>query len=317
MPFIPDPPDKKGHFVPDSPSLMKRGWDALKKPAEMSQQGLEMLSEELKPTPEFTGNLPRDVIKNYPSFSASVLSKVAPGFINRASLVGMGLTSGLQGIAAIPKVQEAASEIGGQLESAAGSPKGTLKQGFESVKNFFGPGRKAASPVYESARPFTEHPELKNILDNKEYIDKARQLAEEGKLAPFEAFKARQGTDSLVGKKSIVQDAVHQLRDVFDPIAKSDSRIAQGDEMFQKGLRNEALRGLLPKNKYGTTSAFKTGIMAAVPGMGWALSPIVQGAGATGLGALVRMNPAIGGVISRLLAEMRQRETQQSQLGTK
>lgn len=289
-------------FDEQKPGLMRQGWEALKKPAEMSQRGLEMISEGLKPTPEFTGNLPRDIIKNYPSFSANVLSKVAPSFINRASLVGMGALGGIKGLGAIPQVREAVSELGGQLESAAGSPTGTLKQGFQSVKNFFGPGKKAASSIYESARPFTTHPELKDVFENKQLIEKSLELAKRGNLSPFEAFNARKAVSSLFGKSAYSEDVLNNLYKTFDEIAKTDSKIAQGDQVFQSGLKNQALRGFLPKNKYGSTSAFKTGIMAGVPGAALALSPIIQGSAATGLGALTRLPPELASLISALVS---------------
>ncbi len=273
------------------PSLMNKisGWS--KMPEKMAGATLDVMKEQV-PT-------------KFGKAAVNVLSKTMPPTYSRLNLAMMGGLEGLSALSSLAKVRGAGSELAGQLESAAGSPKGTLKQGYESASNFFGAGRKAASPTYESARPFTTHPELENVFENKQMIEKSMELAKRGELSPFEAFNARKAVGKLFGKSGYSDDVLNKMSNTFDEIAKTDPRIAKGDVQFAGGLKNEALRGLLPKNKYGTTSAFKTGIMAGVPGVGWALSPIVQGAGATGLGALTRMNPAIAAIISSLLANSR------------
>lgn len=280
-------------------------WGALQKPEQMSRQGLQQIAQMI-PEGKVTGDLPMDLLRGTPRIAANTMAEAAPGFVSRGSLLGMGALGGLKGLSAIPQVRGAASELAGQLESAAGSPKGTLEHGFESAKNMFGPGKKAASPIYESARPWTVHPELQDVFENKQMIEKSMELAKQGKLSPFEAFTARKAVGKLMGKSGYSDDVLTQMRNTFDAIAKTDSKIAQGDVQFATGLKNQSLRGILPKNKYGTTSAFKTGIMAAVPGVGTALSPIVQGAGATGLGALTRMPPEIAALISSLMQQGKQ-----------
>jgi hypothetical protein len=282
------------------PSMMQRGWDALKRPEQMSRQGLGQLAA-MVPEGKITGNLPMDLLRGSPRIAANTLAEAAPGFISRGAIMGSGALAGLKGLSFLPKVRAAAGELAGQFESAAGSPKGTLARGFESAKNFFGPGRKSASPLYESARPFTVHPELQDVFENKQMIEKSMELAKKGQLSPFEAFNARRGIDKLMGKSGYSEDMLHQMRQMFDEIVKTDPKLAAGDVQYAGGMKNEALRGFLPKNKYGTTSAFKTGIMAGVPGAAAVLSPIVQGAVATALGAGVRARPTIAAIIAKLL----------------
>jgi hypothetical protein len=288
-------------FDEQKPGLLKRGWQVLGRPEQMSRQGLEQIAQMI-PEGKITGNLPADLARGTPRILANTMAKAAPGFVNRGSLLGMGALGGIKGLSMLPKVRGAAAEFGGQLESAAGSPSGTLAHGFESAKNFFGAGKKAAGPIYESARPFTTHPELKDVFENKQLIEKSLDLAKKGNLSPFEAFNARKAVSSLFGKSAYSEDVLNSLYKTFDDVAKTDSRIQQGDQVFQTGLKNQSLRGILPKNKYGSTSAFKTGVMAAVPGAGWALSPIVQGASATGLGGLTRLPPELAALISSLFS---------------
>lgn len=290
---------------PAKQGLGSRAWAALAKPEQMSREGLQQLAQFI-PEGKITGNMAGDIARGTPRIMANTLAKAAPGFVSRGSLVGMGALGGLKGLAAIPEMRSAASEVGGQLESAAGSPKGTLQQGFDSANNFFGAGKKSAQPLYEAARPFTTHPELADVFENKQMIEKSMELAKKGDLSPFEALNARKGIDKLMGKAGYSEDTLLKMRRVFDEIAKSDSNIEAGDVQYQHGLKNESLRSILPKNKYGSTSAFKTGIMAAVPGVGLALSPAVQGTLATALGAAVRANPEIASLISQLLTKQRQ-----------
>jgi hypothetical protein len=278
-----------GGGQPQTPSIGSQisGWS--KMPEKMAGATLDVMKDQVS-NPIGKGAL-------------NLLSKTLPPTYSRLNLGLMGALEGGQALSKLPQIKNAGSELAGQLESAAGSPKGTLKHGFESAKNFFGAGKKSAGPAYESARPLSVHPELQDVFETKQMLEKSMELARRGELSPYEAFNARKSLDKLFGKSGYSEDVLTQMRKTFDSLAKSDSRIARGDATFAQGLKNESLRGILPKNKYGSTSAFKTGIMAAVPGIGTLLSPIVQGAGATGLGALSRMNPATIALLNSLMQQ--------------
>lgn len=157
---------------------------------------------------------------------------------------------------------------------------------------------------------------MREQIRAERFVIKAEKLAKKGMLSPEDALEARKAVDVLEGSKTAVPRRIFELRKTFDESWKATAGGAEADKAYQRAIQSEALRNLLPKNKYGTTSTLKTGIMAALPGVGALLSPIVQGAGAAGLGlgvkginALAR-NPALVTLLNSL---MRQGQSQQTQ----
>jgi hypothetical protein len=241
----------------------------------------------------------------------NLLSKTIPPTFSRLNLGLMGGLEGAQALSRVPKVAEMGRGLAGQLESAAGSPKGTLEHGFESMKNFFGKGKSAAGPMYKEAGS-VKGGLLGGMYKPEEIVDTVNAALKEGKpIHPSEALKYRKAIDILSKSGKYVKDELFEMRNTADEVVKQSEKYRMADPIYKRGMLNEALRGVLPKNKYGTTSAFKTAIMAGVPGMGALLSPAVQGAGATALGGLLRMNPAVIALLNSLLSQGSSQTSQQ------
>lgn len=294
----PPPADTSGSFpeisaiANSNKPLRGKLWDAAQVPSQMAERGLQSMAEGLKPTPEYTGNLPRDIIKNYPSFSADVLSKVAPGFINRTSLLTAGAAKGLQ--TAAPLISAAGRGVAGQVESLTGAKPGALGAAWNDATTMFSKGRKATGAGYNEAEDAGMN--LKDQLaaspifggDPKSDVQIVRQsyrASKAGTLSTGEAFEARKAADALKGSKAVNQTMLAKAREAFDQIAKQDDAIASTDPAFRKAVMGESLRKILPQNVHGGTSAFKIGIMTALEKMG-----------ISGKAALALMSPAAAGV---------------------
>lgn len=296
-------------------------WNTLQVPSQMAQRGLSQLSEELKPNPEYTGNMARDLIKNYPSMSADVLSKVAPSFIDRTSLLTAGASQAIKGT--VPLAKAVGSGIAGQLEQVAGTAPGAVSGAFKDASLIFSPGKKTAGAVYEAGKTGGKMAEnLANIPKKDEFLDIASKLADEGKLPPETALEGRKIAGKLLSKGggSYTEDYLRGLVSKFDDIAKSNENIAKADSIYSRGVKAQSLRNLMPQNKYGGASAFKMGIITALNEMGMSgrvigalMSPLAVGAGATALGAVARplgtiiTNPAAAvtaGVISEYISRI-------------
>ena len=277
-------------------SPVMKAWQMLNVPSQMAQRGLQSMAEGLKPEPEITGNLVRDVAMNYPSFSADVLSKAVPGFVSRASLLTAGGAKALQALRPVGSV--VGQGVAGQLESATGSNPGSLARAWNDPTLILAQGKKAAGPLYEAGKTGGEMAaNLKNIPTKEQFLEVASKLADEGKLPPETALEGRKIAGKLLSKGGgkYTEDFLRGLVGKFDAIAKSSKDISAGDAAYRRGLDAASLRKLLPQNKYGGTSAFKTGIMSVL-GPSWAglLSPAVHGAVSTlgGLTARVVTSPA-------------------------
>lgn len=296
-----------------------KAWDALAKPEQMSRQGLGMIAN-MVPGVEPTGNKLHDIALNIPKVGAESVAEFAPSMVSRPSLLSMGALGALKGVSAIPGIGNAASEVGGQLESLVGSPKGTLAKGYENASNFFGPGKKAAQKFYQAAE--ARFPSGASIFQGmykpEEIVDKARQvLSSGGKLEPMEGLAYRKAVDNLAKTGRYVKDEIFNMRDEADAIAKGDRLVRKGDELYKSGIQNQALRRPLPLTQTGKTATVKSGAMAGamlIPGLGKILaalySPLVHGATATGLGALTRMNPTTMAALNSLVQQGLQRKPQ-------
>lgn len=269
---------------------------------------------------EPTGNLPMDVAKALPRIGSEVAAEYYPGYLSPASLLTMGGLKGAQ--YAGPRTREALQGLGAQMENMVGSPAGTLEAAAGDSTRVFQKGRKAAQPFYEAAKAklpemaddaLAWNPEEVAARHVEEVYNTAVQKAAGNTLTPVEALEGRKGADAMLGMKKYAKDALHKGRKLLAKIAKTDENIAKGDVLHEAGMKNEALRRILPQNKYGGTSAFKLGVMTAlkfIPGIGPLLaaqmSPIVQGAEAAAGGLVARHgviplinNPrAVGGLIA-------------------
>lgn len=281
-------------------SLPQKAWQGFQVPAQMAQRGLQQMSEGLKPTPEFTGNLPRDIAMNYPSFSANVLSKVAPTFVDRASIVTAGASKLLQ--AARPIGSVIGKEIAGGLESATNANPGSLGRAWNDATLIFGKGKKAAGPMYEAGKAELEQGAsiFKDMYKPDEIISTAQDyLSKGGKLEPAEALVYRKALDVAGRSRNVVKDGLVAMRGEADAMAKASDNISAGDAAYRRGLDAESLRRWVPQNKYGGSSAFKMAMMgfltkALGPAGAGLLSPVVHGGLATagGLASKVATNPS-------------------------
>lgn len=277
-------------------SLPQKLWQGLQIPSQMAQRGLEGMSEGLKPEPEFTGNLPRDIVANYPSFSADVLSKAAPGFINRTSLLLAGGAKALQ--AARPIGSAIGQGIAGQLESATNANPGSLGRAWNDPTLIIGKGKKAAGALYEAGKAELEAGTniFKDMYKPDEIVATAQDyLSKGGKLEPAEALVYRKALDILGKSRNVVKDGLIAMREGADEAVKASENLSAADATYRRGLDSESLRRALPQNKYGGSSAFKMALMHALgPSYAGLLSPVVHGALATagGLAARVATNPA-------------------------
>lgn len=296
---------------PDTRSIASKIWDAAKWPEEKSAEGLQMISEGLKPNPEITGNLPRDIVMNYPSLSANVLSKVAPGFVSRGALATAGASKALQ--TAMPLVSAVGEGIGKQVESVSGALPGSLKYAFQNPGVMLSRGKAAAGPLYDAAKAEMAPAEslFKGMYKPQEIVDSAQQyLGKGGQLQPPEALMYRKALDKLMGSKNVVIDELIPMRREADAMAKASENIAQADPMYQRGRYAESLRNLIPQNKGGGASTFKLGIMTALENMGIPgklglalMSPAIAGVGSSLAGAVepIATNPRAMTAIQQLI----------------
>jgi hypothetical protein len=237
----------------------------LKAPEKMSKQGLDMIANA---TPEtvggpMTGNLPLDLLKGTPKVLAETAAQVAPGFVSKGAILTAGAMQGLK--AATPLIKMAARGTGSQLESLSGAAPGMTKAAAEAP--LLNPiqlqhGRKAASAIYEAGKEIGGgiSPEFTQESDKLQFVKKAVEKAARGELTPEEALEARKELDRI--KKTVPGIFYRTNKAVLEPI--SDQVFASADEAHRAGIMAESSRQIMPQNKYGGTSAFKTGIITAL-----------------------------------------------------
>lgn len=300
----PQAPDMSGSFPEASAiagsdaSLPQKAWQMAQVPSQMATRGLEQIRDATKPSPEFTGNLARDVVMNYPSFSADVLSKFAPGFIDRTSALVGGASKLLQ--AARPIGSMIGKSVAGQAENVTNAVPGTLAKAWNDPTLIFAKGKSAAGPMYEAGKAEMQGASIFKDMYKPDEIIKAGQeyLAKGGKLEPAEALVYRKALDVAGRSRNVVKDGLIGMRKEADVMAKESENISAGDAAYRRGLEAESLRRLVPQNKYGGSSAFKMAMMgfltnALGPAGAGLLSPAVHGGIATagGLASKVATNP--------------------------
>lgn len=131
---------------------------------------------------------------------------------------------------------------------------------------------------------------------NKRIVDNALHLAGRGELSPKLANVARKSLDSLYGSKSVSEDFIMNAKDILTAVEAQSGNITKAKEVRRTAEFVDDLRNFFPKTKTGGTGQFRT--MAALagtyisPALGAAMatlfSPIVQGAGAAGVGLAAR-----------------------------
>lgn len=236
---------------------------------------------------------PKRILKSISNPIQTAYEKPISTGLDIATLASLGA-----GAATSAPVRATGRGIARAAESISGleyKNPGILKQAAGDSKILFGPGREGGKKFYEAAK----NPEanlFEGMTSNKEIVDRAQDVLKAGgKLEPSEAFTARKAVGNLISKKDSVKDVLIPLRNKLDDIAKSDKRIAKGDKITREGIRSEELRRIFPVNKSGGTSIMKS-TLATLAGLApaMAMSPLVQGTVATGVGAVGRALAPIG-----------------------
>lgn len=298
-------------------NFLRKGWDALAKPEQLSRQGLQQISNMI-PEGKITGNLPADIARGTPRILANTMAQAAPGFVSRGALVTAGAAPvlGALGKAAAPLGKSIASG----LEDWAGiKPTGTLAEAAKDPTLLFAKGKDAAGKFYEAGK--SELPKGASVFQGmykpEQIVDKAREILDKGgKLEPSEGLVYRKAIDSLMKSGRYVKDELMSMRDEADAIAKSSENIATGDVTALRGMRANAMRSLFPKNVGGRASPFKVGEAMALSHFGPAgkaasvlFSPLALGSGVTAGGVAGRLasNPRSAVAIQQLLRQMRKK----------
>lgn len=273
------------------PGLMRRGWNALAKPEQMSRQGLEKIASMI-PEGKVTGNLPMDLLRGTPRIAANTMAQAAPGFVSRGALMTAGAMPMMKGIGAA--AEAVGPGVAGQLESLSGMKPGLLGKAFKDPSLIFAKIPQEARDAYQVSSEMAQKTsqEVANTPRPLTLVSKLLKKANSGMIGQDEALAGRQAVDQLWDSKAITENFKNMARGKFDKIAKTADDIKEADTAFSRGKNAAGLRQLFPQNKYGGTSAFKTGIMAFLNSMGpmgkvgmAAMSPATMGTGATAIGA--------------------------------
>lgn len=294
------------------PSLGSRLWDLLSIPEQKSKEGFGMLAKSI-PNVEPTGNTVRDIAVNTPSILGQSLAetagKVAPGFISPVSLLTSGALKGAQLAAPYvsPIADSIAAPIGKFFESGSGLIHKTAGVLGDTIKNpaiAIGPGLDKAREIYNEVQGGEGNQireAFKEPMTHMDLIKKAYEQAKIGTLGTDEALEARKSVDFLRKSKALPSSISQNLRDTFDSVAKQD--YAGADEAFKNAVKSEALRNLGPMTSTGQPAQVRMLAQLVKPHLLPFTSPIVQGAGAAGIGlglkglGMATDNPLIGSAI--------------------
>ena len=272
-------------------SFVKKAWEALTVPEQLSRQGLGKIAQSV-PSPEPTGNLPLDILRGTPRIAAETIAEVAPSFISRGSLVTAGALKGLQ--VARPVTSAIGKFIGKTAESTSGlgyKTPGVLAEAVRRPSLIFGKGIEKAREAYQDAKGIPQIRESMKVPQNtRVFIKQAWKALSEGNITPDEALEARKAVDSI-GEQ--MPDVVRKsTRAVFNNIAKQ--KYAEADKAFSDAIKSDALRSFWGINKSGTPSIVKGALTLGSAAGGYvsplspfiaaALSPVVQGSIASGIG---------------------------------
>jgi len=198
------------------------------------------------------------------------------------------LTAGI-GAAAKPVLSPVGKLIADTMESASGleyKTPGVLKAIYKDPKLLFAKSKKAVDQMFKAAKGTSSATNelTQELFKTEEIIARARELLNKGQLSAAEAHTARKAVDRLFGKPGYEKEALIKFRAMFDDVVKANKLYASADKAYSRAVKADAVRKLLPVNKGGGTSIFKSTVgtaLAAIPGgkvfAPLLLSPIVQG----------------------------------------
>jgi len=297
----------------DDRSVLRKAWDALTVPEELSREGLTQIAEAIPK--RVGGGVPskgpvEESLRGAPRIAAETLAEVAPSFVSRGSLLAGGLIRG--GQAAAPIAKAVGKTIAKGAESISGLKhlsSGVLTEVAKDPSLLVGAGKETARTAFKGLEETGKGvpKAFAKVTSKKKFVEMAHKLFRKGKLNPQTAFAARKELDAI--KDQFPKRTFRLWRKNFDTLAKKITEAA--DTGFQRAIRSEALRTLLPVGKTGEPAFFRMGLAGlggaglGVPGVGLLLSPALQGlvAASTGVGAkaLSGVTPAAGAGLSGAL----------------
>lgn len=259
--------------------------DTLRMPEAKAREGLGMLTNALTPS-RADIEAGRVGIPGIAARTAGeTLTEVAPSFVSPASILTAGALKGLQ--LSAPAINAAGRGIGRTLERTSGlsyDTPGVLREAVKDPLLIFGKGTKAAGKLYKkNFDPGEISSQFQNILGHKQMVKQAIETVGRGTpLSAEEALGARQSLDAI--KNKVPQEVFHETRIFLDGIVKT--KFKEADRAYSRAVKSEALREFFGINKTGTPSLVKGGVMLGLAGTtAPLLSPLVQGLGASTLGA--------------------------------
>lgn len=269
-----------------------------------------------------TGNLPMDILRGTPKVLAETAQKSAPSFVSRGAIVASAIGPILKSVGTPTKFL--GKKVASAIEGYQNTPKGTLAEAYRDPSIYLDKGAAVAGKTYREAKLaaggnseglFGKITDLKNVSKIKleNVVDRALELAKEGKLNPASAQSARKAVDEMYKSKSYSKEAVLELRQFFDSIVKGDAGLAKADIAYQRAIKADALRQIFPLNKGGGGSPFRifsSSNLSGIPFIGKPLafisgSPAIAGLTAAGAGDAARTlsNPITrAGAVSALNA---------------
>ena len=251
-------------------------------PEKMSREGWDKIAKALPEAGQTRSALANFAI-GVPRVLAETAKESAPGFVSRGSILTAG--AGKVYKFAKPLIKGTTKAVGKLAESVSGleyKTPGVLNEVARDPSLLIAAGKKKAGQAFQKF--FDEgkiRPELQKLLTDKQVVNKTLKFVEEGTLTPEEALLGRRSLDNI--KKVIAPQSFKFNRDILDKVAKTKS--ATADVGYARAIKADAVRRLLAVNKGGGTSIAKAAVgsmFGVVPNL--AMSPIVQGTVAAGLG---------------------------------
>jgi len=256
-------------------------------------------------------------LKKIPGQFANSYVHPVESFKERPIGTVLDLTTGVNALSkgaglTVNKLKPFIKGAGAQIESMSGSKAGSLEAAYKDSGLITAPGKKAVQSLYESAKESTGggfRQALKEIPEKKAIVEEIYQLAKKGEVTPAEALEGRKALDTI--KNQVAKPYYDNVRTTLDKIAKV--AFAEGDAAYKKAVFAESLRNIVPQNKYGGASAFKTAIITGLEGLAQAggipkaiartaqlaMSPAAAGVAATGAGMVARkLSPLVNLPIS-------------------
>ncbi|HPO87529.1 MAG TPA: hypothetical protein PLN86_16945 [Candidatus Hydrogenedentes bacterium] len=252
-----------------------------------------------------SGNVVMDIARGTPKVLAETAKKTAPSFVSRGAILAASAGPLIKGLGMPVKYigKKAASAI----EGYQNVPKGTFAEAYRDPSIYLDKGAAVAGKAYREAKEaagagseglFGDITNLKDVSNIKleSVVNRALELAKDGKLNPASAQSARKAVDEMFRSKAYSKEAVLELRQFFDSIVKGDSGLAKADIAYQRAIKADALRQLFPLNKGGGGSPFRifaSNGLAKIPIVGKPLafvtgSPALAGATSAGAGMIGR-----------------------------